>query len=92
MTNEPTGNFLVTSAINSDGTVVGLALTIKTAQDSSPLQKVANAYFTGGNGSAGQVAAPGPDALFSQDSVKVGGSVSPFKLQISSIILIEMKL
>ena len=42
----------------------------------STKQSITNAYYTGGNGSAGQVAAPGPDALFSQDSVKVGGSVS----------------
>jgi 6-phosphogluconolactonase (cycloisomerase 2 family)/LysM repeat protein len=59
MTNEAKGNFLVASAIGADGKI-------------TPTEAV----YTGGKGGHGQAAgggAPGPDPLFTQDSVKVGG-------------------
>jgi len=59
MTNEPAGNFLVASAIGADGKL-------------TPVEAV----WTGGKGGNGVPAdksPPGPDPLFTQDSVTVGG-------------------
>jgi len=58
MTNEANGNFIVSSAIGADGKI-------------TPTQ----ATYTGGKGGHGQSAGDaGPDPLFTQDSIKVGGS------------------
>jgi len=58
MTNEASGNFLVASAIGSDGKI-------------TPTEAV----YTGGKGGHGKSdGAAGPDPLFTQDSVKVGGN------------------
>lgn len=59
MTNDPETNMVIASQINSDGTLTPISATA-----------------TGGAGSAGIVTPPAaqhPDALFSQDSVKVFG-------------------
>jgi hypothetical protein len=64
MTNDPTDNAIIPISVTADGS----------------LSAAGNPVSTGGKGGAGIVAATGkdsgPDALFSQDAVRVGDNVS----------------
>ena len=74
MTNEPTGNFIVSANIGNNGKMVSIALFNWVARDSLYLQSLVKAVSTGGIGAHGQTSPNGPDPLFSQGSVKASAT------------------
>ena len=69
LTNEPDENQIIAASINADGTLVGTIFRARLDRYSSPPKNLDRAVAAGGRGSHGKAA--GPDALFSQGSIKV---------------------
>ena len=69
LTNEPDENQIIAASINADGTLVGTIFRARLDRYSSPPKNLDRAVAAGGRGSHGK--SSGPDALFSQGSIKV---------------------
>ena len=70
MTNEPSGNFVVAMSIGTDGKLVSHPEADRRKCFLTKAQSLAEAVSTQGQGAHGVTSPNGPDALFSQGSVK----------------------
>lgn len=71
MTNEPSGNNIIAMNVGNDGTLVcSISDSLEGLSDSEYIQSAAQAIATLGQGAHGITSPVGPDALFSQGSVK----------------------
>jgi hypothetical protein len=71
ITNDPNGNFVVSADIKHNGTLVSHPrMTFLFDDIFTGMQSLRQAVYTGGSGGHGVSNSNGPDALFSQGSVK----------------------